>query len=65
MKINSTFFSENISMSINFIYYYRMSIESFDELFDRIRYKITKDNTMFRTQMTAGERLTITLREVL
>jgi len=56
-------FYENIRCySENFIEYYRMSISSFDELLEKIRPFIKKQNTAFRNAVSLEERLTITLR---
>ncbi|KAJ8915449.1 hypothetical protein NQ315_003212, partial [Exocentrus adspersus] len=46
----------------NFFDYYRMSIKTFDELLDKVRDKIKKQNTWMRVSIDAEERLTITLR---
>lgn len=45
-----------------FFEYYRMSIESFDELLNKIRPKITKQITTFRQPISVEQRLTIMLR---
>lgn len=45
-----------------FFDYYRMSINSFDELLQLVRDRITKENTHMRLAISAEERLTITLR---
>ncbi|XP_016662197.1 uncharacterized protein LOC107884489 [Acyrthosiphon pisum] len=56
-------FYENIRCySEKFFEYYRMSISSFDELLEKIRPFITKQNTTFRNVISPEERLTITLR---
>lgn len=39
-----------------------MSITSFDELLEKLRPYITKENTQFRNSISAKERLTITLK---
>lgn len=45
-----------------FTEYYRMSLPTFDELLDKLRPHITKENTQFRYAISAEQRLTITLR---
>lgn len=45
-----------------FFTYYRMSINSFDELLGLIRMDITKQRTFFRNPICAELRLTVTLR---
>ncbi|KAF9406808.1 hypothetical protein HW555_012947, partial [Spodoptera exigua] len=45
-----------------FIQFYRMSVESFDELLTIVKCFITKNDTKFRCAITPEERLTITLR---
>lgn len=45
-----------------FFEYYRMSIQSFDELLENIRPLITKKITTFRHPVSAEERLTVTIR---
>lgn len=45
-----------------FIQYYRMSIESFNELLKIVKCFITKYDTKFRCAITPEERLSITLR---
>ncbi|KAJ8911470.1 hypothetical protein NQ315_015237 [Exocentrus adspersus] len=45
-----------------FFDYHRMSIKTFDELLDKVRDKIKKQNTWMRFSIDAEERLTITLR---
>jgi len=58
-------FYENIRCySEKFFEYYRMSISSFDELLEKIRPFIGKQNTIFRNAISPEERLTITLRYV-
>lgn len=56
-------FYENIRCySDKFFEYYRMTISSFDELLEKIRPFIKKENTVFRNAISPEERLTITLR---
>jgi len=45
-----------------FFEYYRMSIQSFDELLENVRPHITKKITPFRNPVSAEERLTLTIR---
>lgn len=45
-----------------FFEYYRMSIQSFDELLENVRPYITKQITQFRNPVSAEERLTLTIR---
>lgn len=45
-----------------FFGYYRMSINSFDELLNVVRPHITKQETTWKNPISAEERLTITLR---
>lgn len=42
--------------------YYRMSIQSFDELLNLTKDYITKQDTKLRTAISPEERLTVTLR---
>lgn len=56
-------FYENIRCySENFFEYYKMSISSFDELLEKIRPFIKKQDTIFRNAISPEKRLTITLR---
>ncbi|KAL4132034.1 hypothetical protein QTP88_009255 [Uroleucon formosanum] len=45
-----------------FFDYYRMSINSFDELLQKVRESITKNYTQLRNPITLEERLTVTIR---
>ena len=47
-----------------FFRYFRMSKNSFDELLENVRCKITKRDTMMRKSIAPEERLALTLRYV-
>lgn len=48
-----------------FFNYFRMSIQSFDELLGVIKADITGESTILRDSISAQEKLVITLRQVL
>jgi len=57
----TTFFNEIKKYPEKCFDYYRMSILSFEELLEKIRPKITKENiTHLRNPISAEERLTVT-----
>jgi hypothetical protein len=45
-----------------FFDYYRMSIQSFEELLEKVRLNLTKETTHLRNPISPEERLTVTLR---
>ena len=45
-----------------FFDYYRMSIQSFEELLEKVRLNLTKETTHLRNPLSPEERLTVTLR---
>jgi len=45
-----------------FFDYYRMSIQSFEELLEKVRKNLTKEITHLRNPISPEERLTVTLR---
>ncbi|KAF0715374.1 DDE Tnp4 domain-containing protein, partial [Aphis craccivora] len=57
-----TFYTNLRLYSDKFFEYYRMSKTSFDELLEKLRPYITKENTQFRNSISAEQQLTITLR---
>lgn len=56
------FYSKIRKYNDKFFGYYRMSQTSFDELLEKLKPSITKQNTTMRMAISAEERLTITLR---
>lgn len=60
----SIFYNDIRKYEVKFFGYYRMSINSFDELLNALRPYITKQVTHWRNPICAEERLTITLRLV-
>ncbi|XP_025409154.1 uncharacterized protein LOC112682687 [Sipha flava] len=57
-----TFYTNLRLYSENFFEYYRVSITFFDELLEKLRPYITKENIQFRNSISAEQRLTIILR---
>lgn len=45
-----------------FFNYYRMSILSFEDLLEKVRQYLSKQNTTFRNSISAEKRLTVTIR---
>lgn len=62
MKRFTEFYSKIREYPDKFFKYYRMSIQSFDELLFKLRLSLTKQETTFRKPICAEERLTLTLR---
>lgn len=56
------FFNDLRKYPEKFFDYYRMSINSFDELLQKVRESISKNYTQLRNPITPEERLTVTIR---